>query len=284
MWEQDSMQIWFSGTLYDLALTSGGAKLYGHGQKDRTESIKTDGVLYTVTRASDGKTRYRIGFPKPDGGEWKKNDLVKFAFIINDADIKGERKGWMYYLTDIGNPVERSQSKEFILLDNESMEANENDIYNNSKINLSWSMNLKNWMAKTSGEMKITIDAKDNSVVFNTIFKPENKDRWMYPVLQLSESDRAAKYLFFEIKAVQDPPNRGFKNEQAMFYDAQNKRIGTIPYSVPQSDKFSKIILDLNKYGFDLSKAKDVRIGLNNKDAYEVTVWIRNLKFGDKDK
>ncbi len=109
LWQRDSMQIWFGGMLFDLALTAEGAKLFRHDPR----SAKME-IPFSVTRRGT-ITTYRISFPKPDDSSWQENDTVPFAFIVNDADTGAERKGWLYYLSDIGDPRCRPTTPEITL-------------------------------------------------------------------------------------------------------------------------------------------------------------------------
>ena len=104
------MQIWFDGMLFDLGLNERGAVLFRHDKKSAGMKIP-----FSVVREGN-TTRYRIAFPKPDGSPWKENDTVRFAFIVNDADLGAERKGWMYYLSDIGDPRCRPATPEITLV------------------------------------------------------------------------------------------------------------------------------------------------------------------------
>lgn len=110
LWQRDSMQIWFDGMLFDLGLNERGAVLFRHDKKSAGMKIP-----FSVVREGN-TTRYRIAFPKPDGSPWKENDTVRFAFIVNDADLGAERKGWMYYLSDIGDPRCRPATPEITLV------------------------------------------------------------------------------------------------------------------------------------------------------------------------
>jgi len=110
LWQRDSMQIWFDNMLFDLALTRTGAVLYRHSAASEKMDIRC-----SVKRAGN-LTTYQIKFPKPDGTLWQENDTVKFAFIINDADTGAERKGWLYYLADVGDPRSRQSAPEITLI------------------------------------------------------------------------------------------------------------------------------------------------------------------------
>ncbi|MDD3155546.1 MAG: cellulase family glycosylhydrolase [Victivallaceae bacterium] len=110
LWQRDSMQIWFDGMLFDLGLMKTGAALFRHDSK--SENMK---ISFSVVREGN-TTRYKISFPNPKGGFWRENDTAKLAFIINDADQGAERKGWLYYLSDIGDPRCRATAPEITLV------------------------------------------------------------------------------------------------------------------------------------------------------------------------
>lgn len=110
LWQRDSMQIWFDGMLFDLGLMKTGAVLFRNNPK--SERMK---IPFSVVREGN-TTRYRISFPRPGGGLWRENDTAKFAFIVNDADQGAERKGWLYYLSDIGDPRCRGTVPEITLV------------------------------------------------------------------------------------------------------------------------------------------------------------------------
>ncbi len=110
LWQRDSIQFWFDGRLFDLGLTSKGAVLHRHDVRSKQMKIP-----FSVTRQGN-VSRYQIAFPRPDGKQWRENDTVAFAFIVNDADRGAERKGWMHYLSDIGEPRCRAATPEITLV------------------------------------------------------------------------------------------------------------------------------------------------------------------------
>lgn len=110
LWQRDSIQFWFDGMLFDLGLASKGAVLHRHDVRSKQMKIP-----FSVTRQGN-VTRYQIAFPRPDGKQWRENDTVAFAFIVNDADRGAERKGWMHYLSDIGEPRCRAATPEITLV------------------------------------------------------------------------------------------------------------------------------------------------------------------------
>jgi len=110
LWQRDSLQIWFNGMLFNLGLTEKGVKLFRHHAGSTTMNIP-----FSAERKGN-ITSYHISFPKPDGSAWKENDTATFAFIVNDADVGAERKGWLYYLSDIGDHRSRQATPSITLI------------------------------------------------------------------------------------------------------------------------------------------------------------------------
>ncbi len=271
-WGSDSMQISFNGSMYILALTSMGAGLAGE------QGASTAGIVYSVER-QDTRTRYRIGFPPPAGKKWRNGDLVRFAFIVNDADENGERRGWMFYRTDLGNTMERSQVKTFILTGDPAHRQPTPE-------NLPHAMNPANWKANCAGrKMSVSYDAGEEALCFKGTFLPEVKNRWFYPIYQLSAADRRAKFISFEVKAVQTPAGVGFKNAFFWFSKPGDKSRLTIPYPLPEnSDQYRKVKIDLSKQrgGIDLSQVESMYFGADNREASELTILLKNLQFAEQ--
>lgn len=71
------------------------------------------------------------------------------------------------------------------------------------------------------------------------------KDRWLYPAIALSPEDRDADTLHFEIRAVQNPAGRGYKNTLVIFLDAKGKQLGGITFPAPQ-EEYSQVTLKLD--------------------------------------
>ena len=143
----------------------------------------------------------------------------------------------------------------------------------------------ENWNKQfsTSGKaLKIAHAEKENAVRFLASFPDSVKDRWLYPAIALSPEDRDADTLHFEIRAVQNPAGHGYKNTQVIFLDAKGKQLGGITFPAPQ-EEYSQVTLKLDgRLKFPLSDAASIRIGLNNRDAQEVAMFLRNIRFGKK--
>ena len=143
----------------------------------------------------------------------------------------------------------------------------------------------ENWNKQfsTSGKaLKIVHAEKENAVRFLASFPDSVKDRWLYPAIALSPEDRDADTLHFEIRAVQNPAGRGYKNTLVIFLDTKGKQLGGITFPAPQ-EEYSQVTLKLDgRLKFPLSDAASIRIGLNNRDAQEVAMFLRNIRFGKK--
>ncbi len=270
-WGSDSMQVSFNGKMYILALASNGAALAGENGAD------TAGIVYSVERQGV-QTRYRIGFPPSAGNKWQSGDLVKFDFIVNDTDENGERKGWMFYRANLGNTNERSQVKTFILTGDPARK-------HRTPENLPHAMNPANWKPNCAGkQMSISYDTTEDALCFKGIFLPEIKDRWFFPIYKLSAADKQAKFISFEVKAIQNPPGTGFKDSFIWFKGPDVVR-RTIEYPLPEnSERYRQVKIALSQYrgGIDLSRAESMYFGVNNREASELTILLKNLQFTDK--
>ena len=102
LWMRDSLQVYFNGTLYEFGLCNGKAVYFCNGK----EPVKP---LFEVSRQGN-ITRYTVKFPKENGGKWKANDTVQYAFIVNDSD-KDRREGWLVFRSDIGDVLKRRQTE-----------------------------------------------------------------------------------------------------------------------------------------------------------------------------
>lgn len=256
-WQQDSLQIYLDGELYLLALTPEGAKL----ENERGRSV--EGIRFQVER-SGTTTRYRIAFPKPDGGEWRANDLVRFAFLVNDADEQGDREGWMYDPIDIGSLQNRNYVPVLIL-------AEEGLVPERSLIPApGWKNN------SAIAESRVLFDPEENTLVFHAIFPPECKDRWFYPIYRPSAEELKKRYLTFEIRAEQSPEGIGFKNVQFWFRNGPRYF-----YPEPGRGEYRRVSIDLDRGG-ERRPDSVLYFGLNNRTADEVTIRIRNFRFSDQ--
>ncbi len=140
----------------------------------------------------------------------------------------------------------------------------------------------KNWgrpFSSSGQDLRIVREEKGNAIRFLVSFPDTVKDRWLYPSIALSPEDRNADTLSFEIRAEQNPAGRGYKNCLVIFLDAKGKQLGGLEYPAP-GETYSKVTLELNKrLKFPLSEIAAIRIGLNNRDAQEVAMFLRNIRF-----
>lgn len=132
----------------------------------------------------------------------------------------------------------------------------------------------------TSGRnWKIAVADEEQAVRFLISFDDSTKDRWLYPSIALTPEDREADTLSFEIRAVQNPEGRGFKNCLVMFIDSKGKQLGGLGFPAPGKE-YSKVALKLDgRLKFSLSDVARIRIGVNNRDAEELVMFLRNIRF-----
>ncbi|MDD3155547.1 MAG: hypothetical protein PHS41_11840 [Victivallaceae bacterium] len=140
----------------------------------------------------------------------------------------------------------------------------------------------ENWgrQFSTSGkEWKVAVEDKEQAIRFLTAFDDSTKDRWLYPSIALTSEDREADALSFEIRAVQNPEGRGFKNCLVIFLDSKGKQLGGLQFPAPGRE-YSKVTLKLeDRLKFPLADVAKIRIGVNNRDAQELVMFLRNIHF-----
>ena len=109
-------------------------------------------------------------------------------------------------------------------------------------------------------------------------------DRWLYPGIALTPEDRTADTLSFEIRAVQNPAGRGYKNTLVIFVDAKGRQLGSLNFPAP-TEKYARVTLPLEgRLKFPLSEVAMIRIGLNNRDGQEAVMFLRNITFSKRKK
>jgi len=140
----------------------------------------------------------------------------------------------------------------------------------------------KNWGKQHScsgSNLKMAQEENEHAVRFIASFADTVKDRWLYPSISLTPEDRNCNILTFEIRAVQNPAGIGYKNCLVIFLDKNGKALGSLEIPAP-GEEYSKVTLGLGKkLKFQLSDVAKIRIGVNNRDAQEVALFIRNLRF-----
>lgn len=143
--------------------------------------------------------------------------------------------------------------------------------------------NTDEWIRKysCSGHLEIKYDNSEKAMRFIASFSDKIKDRWIYPLIKLTTKDQKTNVLRFDIKAIQTPSGRGYKNVLVIFYNKKGKRISQYKFRKP-NEKFSTVVIKFaEKSNIKLIDVAKIRIGLNNKDATEVVFWIRNLTFSE---
>lgn len=144
----------------------------------------------------------------------------------------------------------------------------------------------ENWRKQfaCSGELKIAVEEQENAVRFLASWPDSKKDRWLYPGIALTSDDRAADTLSFEIRAVQNPAGRGYKNTLVIFVDAKGRQLGSLNFPAP-TEKYARVTLPLEgRLKFPLSEVAMIRIGLNNRDGQEAVMFLRNITFSKRKK
>lgn len=140
----------------------------------------------------------------------------------------------------------------------------------------------ENWGTQFSSSgtrPKIAVEEKENAIRILCSYADSVKDRWLYPSIALTPEDREADTLAFEIRAVQNPAERGFRNCLVIFLDAKGKQLGGLEFPAP-AEEYSTVTLKLDgRLKFPFSDVAGIRIGLNNRDAQEVAMFLRNIRF-----
>ena len=139
----------------------------------------------------------------------------------------------------------------------------------------------ENWQKQfsCSGELKISVEETEKAVRFLAAWPDSTQDRWLYPGIALTPEDRTADTLCFEIRAVQNPAGRGYKNTLVIFVDAEGRQLGSLDFPAP-GEKYTLVTLPLEgRLTFPLSDVAMIRIGLNNRDGQEAVMFLRNLLF-----
>lgn len=139
---------------------------------------------------------------------------------------------------------------------------------------------VKNWEMRyaANGKIEMAWDENENAMRFSVSYPENSKEGWLYPGIRISDADRNADFLEFEIRMEANPEGRGVKNCLVLFKDQSFKGVGQYYYSLPGKE-FKKIKIDLRKKGADMEKTRYIKIGLDFKDAAEGAIWIRNIAF-----
>ena len=109
-WGGDSVQVWFDGRLYDLALLRKGSSLYCHDTAADTSRIRLK-----IAR-SGTRTIYDLEFLPASGEKFRDGMNFPFSFCVNDNDGEPTRKGWMYCFARTGIGGERENSPRVTLM------------------------------------------------------------------------------------------------------------------------------------------------------------------------
>ncbi len=109
-WGGDSVQVWFDGRLYDLALLRKGSSLYCHDTAADTSRIRLK-----IAR-SGTRTIYDLEFLPASGEKFRDGMNFPFSFCVNDNDGEPTRKGWMYCFARTGIGGERKNSPRVTLM------------------------------------------------------------------------------------------------------------------------------------------------------------------------
>lgn len=140
---------------------------------------------------------------------------------------------------------------------------------------------IANWVNKnTAGQMDISFDSSNDAMKFFVTFPKEVKDRWAYPFLNLDKAtDANASKISFEIKVTTEPEQAEYSNMLVMLQPAGDspKKSIMIPFSIPVSDEFHKVTVDISTY--PAYAVTHVRIGMNFRKADRATFFIRNVRF-----
>ena len=108
--------------------------------------------------------------------------------------------------------------------------------------------------------------------------------RGLSPALAWTPKKRTADTLSFEIRAVQNPAGRGYKNTLVIFVDAKGRQLGSLNFPAP-TEKYARVTLPLEgRLKFPLSEVAMIRIGLNNRDGQEAVMFLRNITFSKRKK
>lgn len=149
-------------------------------------------------------------------------------------------------------------------------------------------LNPERWRENSSGDMKISYDANENAVKFQVKFT-EDDNYWIYPEYALNEdeSTQNAVGISFDIKAQR--LNKGiYKYKYLMAVERIDNETGKrfdFEFITPVKE-WRHAVVDFskqNRSGFDISKIKMFRLGMNPKkvkdsNGEELTFWIKNMK------
>lgn len=267
-WQEDSLQFFLDGQMYITALTPQGARLAadkGEVPANFVSTVERQGTI----------TVYELLLPKPDGGTWQANDRVRFAFLVNDADANQDREGWIFSPpVNIGAPLERKQVPELILAA-PGVVAPEATV---APEGIPASLNPARWQPNAATMDKtVCYDAEEEALVFRSIFAPDCKDRWFYPIYTLTEEDRACRYLTFQVKAIQAPMQSGYHNVQFWLKGGVASGGNFIYRHIDDTYRTHTIDLYTRQPGPLLPEK--LFFGLNNRNDDEVTLYIKELRF-----
>lgn len=133
--------------------------------------------------------------------------------------------------------------------------------------------NSEAWTANSSGEMTISMDHNENAVCFKVKFAADEKDRWAYPIIDLPDGIPAdAGYLSFEIKAIQQQSDAGYKCALVMF----GPQAGSAAWQ--PSSQWQPIVIDLKKSRIKCQQVMSIQIGANPQSS-GMTLYLRNVAF-----
>jgi len=113
LWSNDSIQLWFDGVLYDLALVNDKSVFYERRQKDVASPYHLN--LKVDRQEQEKITIYSLTISPVDGKSFAAGGSFQMGFCVNDNDGEKIRKGWMYYLSKIGYAEVRTRSPEVFL-------------------------------------------------------------------------------------------------------------------------------------------------------------------------
>ncbi len=109
-WDRDSIQIWYDGALYDLALIGGKSVIYAH------EGAAAAGRMTLEVVRHGTHTLYQLEIRPEPGRAFEAGMNFPFSFCVNDNDGEPIRKGWMYHFARTGEGGERKKSPPVTLM------------------------------------------------------------------------------------------------------------------------------------------------------------------------
>ena len=135
------------------------------------------------------------------------------------------------------------------------------------------------WERNSSAdEQTIVFDETKGAIRFDTVWRDDLKDRWLYPIRRLvlpRESPVGARRIVFEVKSEQDKVENDYKTCKLMLASGDGKTDIYLDYD-PPTREWEKRYVDIPP-DTDLSAVTLLRIGANPLGSH-CTIWVRDVE------